>query len=149
MPGDQASEGQYIVTLQSLLYVSRSMIDPTRAEDGVKEIVETAHRINPQRSLTGALIFTGSNFAQILEGPAEAVETMMAAIESDPRHADVLVAERLAVTDRLFDQWSMAYFGRVRFVERHITGLLDASSAVDQRLSAKALRKLIHEFSVQ
>jgi hypothetical protein len=137
------------LTLQSLLYVSRSLIDPTRTDSGVAEIVETAPRMNPQRSLTGALIFTGSHFAQILEGPPDTVATMMASIACDPRHTDVLIAERLAAGDRCFGQWSMTYFGRVRFVERQITRLLEASSAVDRTVSAKGLRSLIHEFTVQ
>jgi hypothetical protein len=72
--------------LLSLFYVSRSTGDAAASEAAMADIVETAHRNNPTRGLTGALIFAGSNFAQILEGPTDAVEAMMASITTDSRH---------------------------------------------------------------
>lgn len=135
------------MTLLSLLYVSRSTTEAAKVEAVVADIVETAHWINPQMDLTGALIFTGSSFAQILEGPAGAVDALMTSISADPRHKDLLIVDRSRVPNRRFDQWSMAYSGRVRFVERHVTALLDAPSNFTNAYAAKQLRNLIHEFA--
>ncbi|MCP8891613.1 BLUF domain-containing protein [Sphingomonas faeni] len=137
------------MTLLSLLYVSRSTIDAALAETVVADIVETAGRVNLALELTGALIFTGAHFAQILEGPTGAVDTLMTSIAADTRHRNILIVDRLPVQSRSFDQWSMAYFGRVRFVERHITDLIETPSSSDRSHSSKLLRKLMHEFSVQ
>ncbi|WP_380784551.1 BLUF domain-containing protein [Sphingomonas sp. R86520] len=136
------------MTLLSLLYVSRSTIAASVAEAAVLDIVATAHRRNPLLNLTGALIFTGSNFAQIFEGPTASVDLMMGSIESDPRHKDIVVADRLPALHRRFDEWSMAYSGRVRFVERHITALFDPAAGMQKGEAAKQLRALIYEFSL-
>ncbi|WP_010219603.1 BLUF domain-containing protein [Sphingomonas sp. PAMC 26621] len=132
----------------SLLYVSRSTIDAGEAQATIAEIVETAQRVNPPRGLTGALIFTGASFAQILEGPTDAVETMIAAIASDPRHKDVFIADRSPTLERRFAQWSMAYFGRVNFVERHITKVFEERTGIELPLAARRLRQLMREFSL-
>lgn len=142
-------KGAIPMTLLSLLYVSRSTIDSARAKTVVTNIVETARRVNPKMEITGALLFTEAHFAQILEGPTGAVDTLMKSIAADTRHREILIVDRLPVQSRSFDQWSMAYFGRVRFVERHITDLIEMPSSSDRSHSGKLLRKLMHEFSVQ
>ena len=135
------------MTMLSLLYVSRFVIGGCEADVAVDQIVATARRVNPDRNLTGALIFAGSNFAQILEGPRDAVEAMMALIQSDQRHDNVLIVDRAAIAQRRFPDWSMAYFGRVQYIERHITQLFDSRPIPDRNRTAKLLADLIYRFS--
>ena len=90
------------MSLLSLLYVSRSTIEATGAEGAVADIVEKAHRSSPKSGLTGALVFTGANFAQILEGPAKAVDWMMASIITDRRHKDSIIADQSLIIERRF-----------------------------------------------
>ncbi|WP_010219555.1 BLUF domain-containing protein [Sphingomonas sp. PAMC 26621] len=137
------------MSLLSLLHVSRSTVNASCAEAAVADIVEKAHRTNPQMGLTGALIFTGSNFAQILEGSVEAVDWIMTSIITDPRHTGIIVADRSPIIERRFAKWSMAYSGRVQFVDRHVRELLDAPLAKSRSPSAKRLANLIHQFAVQ
>lgn len=66
-------------------------------------------RVNEQRAITGMLLFSGVHFAQVLEGPAPALAALMASIAADPRHREVRVLSRTAVTRRDFTGWSMAY----------------------------------------
>jgi hypothetical protein len=135
--------------LLSLFYVSRSTGNAVASEAAMADIVETAHRNNPTRGLTGALIFTGSNFAQILEGPTDAVEEMMTSITTDFRHHEILIADRTIIAKRRFPGWSMAYFGSVQYVERHIAALLEEQTVAERRRSAKMLSNLIHQFSLE
>ena len=74
-------------TLLQLLYVSR--LAPSCTWEVVKEIVEAARRHNPAHGITGALLFDGERFCQLIEGDEPAVCTLMGNIARDPRHTDV------------------------------------------------------------
>ncbi len=66
---------------------------------------------NNKVSVTGALLFNGGSFAQVLEGPRKAVETTFERIQRDPRHSDVSVLQCEPVEARGFSNWSMAFIG--------------------------------------
>jgi hypothetical protein len=83
--------------LYRLLYCSRNVIgassagQPVDIEAELRAIVASARRRNEADNITGALLFTASGFAQVLEGYRDAVERTFDRISSDPRHADVTV----------------------------------------------------------
>lgn len=70
-------------------------------------ILSSARRNNPLLGITGALICRHDLYLQLIEGPADAIDTLYARIEADDRHFDVrlLLAER--ADERLFPAWSM------------------------------------------
>lgn len=70
--------------LHHCLYLSR--LSPGVEFDVVKDIARSARAHNPPRGITGALLFDGERFCQLLEGPAAEVRDLMARIEADPRH---------------------------------------------------------------
>ena len=65
--------------MRSIIYVS--VADPLITPDDIADILGTARRNNARDALTGALIFNGHNFMQLLEGPGDKVEACLA----DPR----------------------------------------------------------------
>lgn len=135
--------------LVSLLYVSRSTLSAASAVAVVEQIVAGSRARNPGLGITGALLFTGEHFAQVLEGPAAAVDTLMASVTRDPRHEEITVAARTPIAERQFGRWSMAYSGPSQFVARHVTRLLDdpdAASPARQRC-AEWLGDLLWEFA--
>lgn len=77
-----------------LLYVSR--LAPACTWEVVKEIVAAARRNNPSFGVTGALLFDGERFCQLIEGDEPAVRRLMDNIARDPRHTDL----RLLFTGR-------------------------------------------------
>lgn len=91
--------------------------------------------------VTGALVYTRSRFAQILEGPDEAVDAIMAKIARDPRHEQVTVVDVQRPAERAFGSWSLAYAGGSRYVDKHIAPLLDGGSARGDE--ARQLRQLM------
>lgn len=133
--------------MQRLLYVSESHISPSDAATAVSAIVKLAEIKNDQIGVTGALIFTGQHFAQVLEGSVDAISLLMDNICNDARHSNILIACKAPVTSRQFSNWSMAYYGSTPFVSRQITSLLEATSSSGLKLAAARLITLAYEFS--
>ncbi|WP_421854869.1 BLUF domain-containing protein [Novosphingobium sp.] len=133
--------------LNSLLYISRSTIASQAAEAVVAEIVATSVARNAEAGVTGALLFTGTHFAQALEGDEAAIEVLMQRVSSDPRHEEIVIVEQGPLDQRRFDQWSMVYFGPSQFVSRHVTRLLNDPSPTARRRAADWLGELLREFN--
>lgn len=110
-------------------------------------IVATAVKRNPASGLTGALLFTGRHFAQVLEGDSASIDGLMAAISDDSRHDQLMMVARGPLIERRFCDWSMAYFGPSQFVSRHVTRLLNDPSRSEQRRCAEWLTDLLTELS--
>lgn len=91
--------------MQALLYVSQATVRPR--PETVDAIVATAQRVNPTLGLTGVLLWSDVHFAQLLEGPADALDLMYARLAQDPRHRDLALLGRWAIAERLFSDWSM------------------------------------------
>lgn len=91
----------------SVVYVS--VADPMISEDDVVLIVDTARHNNARSALTGALIYNGNNFLQLLEGPDDEVEACLAAIRKDVRHSGMVEIRRRAIEVRDFAAWTMLY----------------------------------------
>ena len=135
--------------MQRLLYVSDSRIEAADVQSAVLQIVVNAQVKNIELGITGALIFTGEHFAQVLEGPQEAIDTLMAYINADPRHGNLVVVDRSSITRRRFPDWQMAYQGPSPFVSRHVARLMHATSQSEQRRAAADwVIELAREFAV-
>jgi hypothetical protein len=93
--------------LRSIIYVS--VADPLITPDDIADILGTARRNNARDALTGALIFNGHNFMQLLEGPGDKVEACLAAIRDDRRHSGMVEVRRRDIDHREFSDWSMLY----------------------------------------
>ena len=91
----------------SVTYVS--VADPLIRDHDIAAILVSACRNNARDELTGALVYNGHNFLQLLEGPDEKVEACLAVIKSDPRHSGMIEVRRRAVESRNFGEWAMLY----------------------------------------
>ena len=69
----------------SLLYVSRR---PATTDD-IAAIVQVSRAGNASLDVTGALVASRNWFAQILEGPGDSIDELMASISCDERHSDM------------------------------------------------------------
>src|SRR3569623_1213470 len=108
----------------SLLYVSRSTIPRERLAAEIADINDTSREHNVRVGITGGLVRAGGYFAQLLEGPTEAVKTLMERIDRDRRHADVRVVLVVACDKRQLPDWSMASAGESTYVANQIAALL-------------------------
>ena len=118
------------MSVHQIVYCSKNRITG-RAQDVEAEIgaiLTTARLKNTKVGISGALLFNGAAFAQVLEGPLDAVEALFEAIQCDERHYDVVVLRNAEAEQRVFSDWSMAYAdpARVDAVARAEIDLDDA-----------------------
>lgn len=91
-----------------LLYVSR--LAPACTWEVVKEIVDAARRHNPAHGITGALLFDGERFCELIEGEEPAVRALMDNISRNTRHTDVkLLFTGRSPNGRITQRWVSGY----------------------------------------
>ncbi|MBB6428122.1 BLUF domain-containing protein [Sphingopyxis sp. JAI128] len=120
----------------SVTYVS--VADPLIREEDIAAILVSARRNNIRDALTGALVYNGGNFLQLLEGPGERVDACLAVIRADPRHSGMIEVRRRPVETRDFAEWAMLYDPRFEWQEDALArlaanGRIDAE---DERIFA-------------
>ena len=109
------------MSVLAILYVSTASILEDRREAALERIVEQATSANTRAGLTGALMFSGNRFAQMLEGPSNALDALMERIAADPRHCEVTILFHGAVAKCQFKSFSLVYSGSSVFVSRSIS----------------------------
>lgn len=130
----------------SLLYVSRSLVSGQAAEIAVADIVSVGCRRNAELKVCGALLFTGTRFAQVLEGSRTHVEELMSSIRRDVRHKDIVIIEEGNVPRVRFVGWALAYSGPAAFVGRAVDRALDEATANGARARGERLLRMFEEF---
>ena len=120
----RASMGQDI----QVLYVSRAVAAFGR--DDLERLWAQCDGGNRTSGVTGMLLYSAGNFAQVLEGPPPAIEVIFGRIQRDARHRDVRLLQNLPISTRAFAAWHM--------------GLLDAGSVrpLDRARLVKAMGEL-------
>jgi hypothetical protein len=133
--------------ISSLLYVSRSLLrQPDQARE-IDDILAVARTRNADLNLTGALAFTETHFAQVLEGSRNAIDELMESIHRDWRHTDIQVTRVETLPERRFPDWRMAYSGPSIFVTNRIKPLLEESLHPSGKvIKSDLLILLLHEF---
>lgn len=95
------------MSLVQMFYISRAKIPYD--DDSVKAILATSRRNNQRDDVTGCLLFSGRNFAQVLEGPSEVTSGRLDRISADTRHVDFRLLVARPITCRDYADWSMGY----------------------------------------
>lgn len=100
--------------LHRVLYCSRNLIPggPEAVAAAIRSILATSRENNARDGITGGLLFSEGCFAQVLEGPLDAVESAFERIQCDERHSEVTVLQSGPIATRDFPNWSMAFTGR-------------------------------------
>ncbi|MBN8842440.1 MAG: BLUF domain-containing protein [Sphingomonadales bacterium] len=92
----------------SVIYVS--VADPLIRDEDIAAMLTSARRNNARDDLTGALIYNGNNFMQLLEGEASRVDKCLNAIRNDTRHSGMTEVRRRTIETRDFADWFMLYY---------------------------------------
>jgi hypothetical protein len=90
-----------------------------------------------------------ANFAQILEGPPDAIAELKRCIQADNRHSDIRTIEIGQLKTRRFSDWSLAYAGPSVFVKRITDDMLTSlvTSSTDDPLNP--LLYMMEEFTTR
>lgn len=131
----------------SLTYVSKSRLAKDSAEQAVDQLVEHARRYNQSVGITGALIFTGTDFAQTLEGEEQEVRTLMSRICEDDRHERIEIIYTADHPEREYRDWTMAYRGVTTFVQRHVDATRADAGPPPHESAPIELRQLMRGFA--
>lgn len=91
--------------LYRVMYLSRSR--RPMSEGDLEDLLAGSRRRNEARGISGMLLYDAGHFAQVVEGPTDALAALMARIEQDPRHEDVVVLSAGPITERFFEGWGM------------------------------------------
>jgi hypothetical protein len=137
--------------LNRLVYYSRNRISGTSAEvaAGVDAILASAQRNNSQLCVTGALIFNGGIFAQVLEGSRRDIELTFERIQRDERHSDVEVLAFEEVQNRQFPSWSMAFVGRSREGENLFGHISEATGFEARRMEGERIFEIMRAVAIE
>lgn len=105
------------MSLIRLLYRSDSEL--TGSDRAVREaafaLADEAHARNTSIEVSGALMFAGGVFVQLLEGSSEAVESVFERICCDVRHRRLVLLDCSAIEQRVFgDRGMVAFEGDAR-----------------------------------
>lgn len=94
--------------LRQFIYLSK--LSGQIAENGLRQIMQRSRDNNSKRHLTGALLFDGESFAQLIEGGRRDVDALVDTIRADTRHdAFTPVFDVTAVTERRCLNWQNGY----------------------------------------
>ncbi len=136
--------------LFSLAYFSRNRIEGSAQEVGaeIAGILDAARENNRRAGITGALLFSGGRFAQVLEGPRSALEDLFETIECDPRHSDVIILHFHPIEARSFGDWSMAYAGQSDAARDHAVeaDALGSPDQIEAGAPGQAFLSMLHDY---
>jgi hypothetical protein len=93
--------------LTELVYASAATTPFSTAE--LRTLLTKARVNNAALGVTGILIHVNGSFLQVLEGPADTVETLFGRIGRDSRHHRVLRLFAAPKTERSFGDWTMGF----------------------------------------
>jgi uncharacterized membrane protein (DUF373 family) len=90
-----------------LTYASTAIAD--FSPENLLSLLKTSRINNGARNITGILLYTHGTFFQVLEGDEAAVDATFDSIKKDKRHKDVILIEKVPITERAFPYWSMGF----------------------------------------
>ncbi|MDP0491905.1 MAG: BLUF domain-containing protein [Verrucomicrobiota bacterium JB023] len=93
-----------------IVYTSTYTHSEKAAQDDLLDICRAANSFNPTREIAGTLFFHQGRFLQALEGTRENLEELMARIEKDPRHRDIVRIIDEPIEKRSFVDWRLDAF---------------------------------------
>lgn len=73
------------------------------------ELLQHSRKNNKDSGITGMLLYLQDKFIQALEGDAKSVKSLLAKIETDPRHKRMSILLEGNTPQRLFTNWSMGF----------------------------------------
>jgi hypothetical protein len=122
-------------------YISCSLIDstPTVLWPVVRGLVAKASRKNHEDNITGALLYSGGYFCQILEGDPDTLEATFDRIQSDPRHTACRLVFFEPVDQRDFNGWSMALAGVEISPFNRVDTILPSVNSIDTNNAGQAM----------
>ncbi len=137
--------------LYNLAYISKNTIKGNAGDvsEQIRDILAAAHRNNPAKGVTGALLYSGGYFCQVIEGPEDVLEELFESIQMDGRHGDVTVLHFEPVESRGFSNWAMALAGIEDNMRFDIDGVLASKDELKMKETGRDLVSVLEQMVKQ
>ena len=137
--------------LYNLAYISKNAIDGSSEEiqKEIRDILATARKNNPENEITGALLYSGGYFCQVIEGPQSVIKRLFENIEADSRHKDVIVLHFVPIQSRVFSEWAMAFAGIEENMRFNIDGVLSSKNELKMKEIGHNLVTILEKLVIQ
>jgi hypothetical protein len=125
-----------------------SVSAPGFTEDAIPALLDSVRANNARLEVSGMLLYIESSFFQVLEGPADTIDSLYEKIRVDPRHMRVTQIIREPIAQRKFPEWSMGFSALGREEAGELTGENDffRDASCLQRLESGRAKKLLSAF---
>ncbi len=130
------------------MYVSDSLIVPEQHDAVLDEMVTLARAKNERLEVTGCLLSARGRFAQIIEGPPDAIADLRRSIQADTRHTRVTTVDVEQTQSRRFRDWSLAYAGPSFFVERYTERVTSQAGKAKEQQPIEDLLLLMRQLAL-
>lgn len=129
--------------IYTLTYFSKSNLigNVDLVKQQINQLLVVAQKNNSAKAITGALLYSGGYFIQVLEGRQQDVEEVFELIMCDQRHSDVTVLTNKHLALRSFSKWSMALVGVTEDMPEALSSLL---AAPDELVETESGMRLIN-----
>lgn len=133
--------------LYSLAYISKSSFAGTLEEqrDNVSSILAVAQKNNRDLGVTGALLWSGDYFCQVIEGDNDTLEDLFETIQMDSRHKEVTVLHFEPIDRRSFSEWAMAMAGYETTMRFDIEGIRTSKDEILMHETGKNLVNVLEQ----
>ncbi|RZU98732.1 BLUF domain-containing protein [Spiribacter vilamensis] len=137
--------------LYSLAYISKNSIQKPRqeVEEEIADILASAHKNNPSLNVTGALLYSGDVFCQVIEGEEDTLEDLFEEIQMDDRHSDIAVLHFEPIESRGFSEWAMAFAGIEDEERFDLSGILESKDKMKMHETGKNLVSVLENLLSQ
>lgn len=122
--------------LWKLSYTSIAVAAHDIALQQAHEICARSEDRNARIGISSVLTVHRGRFAQVLEGPEDAVRTALRRIMDDPRHHSITVLADGPLAERRYGNWSMAYRDPKAFINEQLDDILQQTADVARAMKA-------------
>lgn len=138
-------------SLYRLVYYSRNHVSetPETFAAEVADILAKSRVNNARDGITGALMFNAGCFAQVLEGPLDAIEATFERIQQDERHGDVSLLSLDPQDERSFPNWAMGFIGLSAEHADRFAAVGTSSGFDPSRLNGSELHMLLRDLALE
>lgn len=137
--------------LYNLAYISKNTIKGSSDEiqEEIRKILASARKNNPALGVTGALLYSGGYFCQVIEGSEEVLEELFENIQMDNRHGDVTVLHFEPIEARGFSDWAMALAGVEDHMRFDIEGVLKSKDELAMKETGRHIVAVLEQLVKQ
>lgn len=137
--------------LYNLAYISESTLegDPASVQREIEDILSAAQRNNPAMGVTGALLYSGGYFCQVIEGSMESLEDLFETIQMDDRHRSVTVLHFEPADQRGFSEWAMALAGIDDDMRPDVAGIRASKDEIDTQAAGQDVVDMLEKLVIR